>query len=318
MKISEIKEKILNNQNITREEALELNNIKNKEELYKLANEIREHFNGNDFDTCSIINAKSGKCSEDCKWCSQSVFHKTNADIYPLIDTEKIIDNASYNAKKGIRKVSLVTSGKRISGDDAIQIYEIYKTLKKKVNIGLCASMGLVEKSVLQELKNSGVDNYHCNIETSPKIFKTLCTTHSFDEKIETLKNARAVGMNICSGGIIGMGETFEDRVDMALTLRDLGVTSIPLNILNPIKGTKLENTKPLSDEEVLTTFAMFRLVNPKARIRFAGGRLQIEHIQRKALLGGVNAALMGDLLTTVGSKIDEDKKMIEELGYKM
>ena len=167
-------------------------------------------------------------------------------------------------------------------------------------------------------LKESGVKNYHCNLETAPSFFANLCTTHTSEEKIETLKNAKSAGLNVCSGGIIGMGESFADRVDWAITLRELGVMSIPLNILNPIKGTKLENAERLSDEEILTTFAMFRFVNPKAMIRFAGGRLQIEHIQEKALMGGINAALMGDMLTTSGSGIDNDKEMIKRLGFEL
>lgn len=316
MNIKIYKEKILSGENLTKEEVLTLCSIEDKEALYALANEVREHFAGNHFDTCSIINAKSGRCSEDCKWCSQSAFHKTNADVYPLIPVSEAIDMARHNASKGIKKFSLVTSGKRIVGKEADAVCDIYRRLGKEVDIELCASMGLLDKEVLQKLKESGVKNYHCNLETSPRFFKTLCTTHTIEDKLETLKAAKEIGLNICSGGIMGMGESFEDRVDWALTLRELNVMSIPLNILNPIKGTKLENTLPLSDEEVLTSFAMFRLVNPRSMIRFAGGRLQIEHIQEKALKAGVNAALMGDLLTTVGSQIDQDKEMIKNLGF--
>lgn len=316
MNINIYKEKILSGENLTKEEIINLCALEDKEALYALANEVRIHFMGNRFDTCSIINAKSGRCSEDCKWCSQSAFHKTDAEVYPLIPAAEAIDMARHNAAKGIGKFSLVTSGKRIAGKEADALCEIYRQLGKEVNIELCASLGLVDKEVLLKLKESGVKNYHCNLETSPRFFKTLCTTHTLEDKLETLKAAKEVGMNVCSGGIMGMGETFEDRVEWALTLRELGVLSIPLNILNPIKGTKLEKVTPLSDEEILTTFAMFRFVNPRAMIRFAGGRLQIEHIQEKAIMAGVNAALMGDLLTTVGSQIDQDKEMIKKLGF--
>lgn len=316
MDLKSLKEKIYAGEDVSRDEAIALQYMENKEELYSAANEIREHFTGNVFDTCSIINAKSGQCSEDCKWCSQSVYHKTHAEVYPLLDAEVIIEAARYNASKGIGKFSLVTSGKKVSGKLAENLCSIYKRLNEEVEIELCASLGLVSKDVLKMLKESGVKNYHCNLETAPSFFGKLCTTHTAEEKIETLKNAKEAGLNVCSGGIIGMGETFVDRVDWAITLRDLGVMSIPLNILNPIKGTKLENAERLSDEEILTTFAMFRFVNPKAMIRFAGGRLQIEHIQEKALIGGINAALMGDMLTTSGSGIDNDKEMIERLGF--
>lgn len=316
MNINIYKEKIMAGEDLTKEEILTLCATTDKEALYALANEVREHFTGNRFDTCSIINAKSGRCSEDCKWCSQSAFHQTNADVYALIPASEAVAMARHNADKGIKKFSLVTSGKRISGKEVDAVCDIYRELGKEVDIELCASLGLVDKEVMRKLKESGVKNYHCNLETSPRFFKTLCTTHTIEEKLETLKAAKEAGLNTCSGGIMGMGENFEDRVEWALTLRELGVKSIPLNILNPIKGTKLEGVAPLSDEEVLTTFAMFRLVNPRAMIRFAGGRLQIAHIQEKALQAGVNAALMGDLLTTIGSQIDEDKKMIKKLGF--
>ena len=176
--------------------------------------------------------------------------------------------------------------------------------------------MGLLKREQLQRLKEAGIDRYHCNLETSRRYFGELCSTHTTDEKMATIRAAREVGMEVCSGGIIGMGETMEDRVDLALLLRELEVKSIPINILNPIPGTPLEGMPPLSEEEVLTTIAMFRFIHPDAYLRFAGGRALIAHIEEKAIRTGINAAIVGDLLTTVGSKVQEDRIKIQQLGF--
>ena len=299
----------------SKESVLELVNECTTEELCQLADSLREHFSGREMGTCSIINARSGRCSEDCKWCSQSSFHRCDVEIYPLVDVQTCLEMAQYNESKGIRRFSLVTSGRAMSDDEAQRACEIFKTLKEKTSLKLCASMGLLNKEQLAKLRDAGVERYHCNIETAPSYFGELCTKHTQQEKFETLKWAAEVGMTVCSGGIIGMGETMEQRVEMAVTLRDMGVKSIPLNVLNPIAGTKLENMQPLSDEELLKSFAMFRIVNPDADIRFAGGRIKIRHIQKRLMECGVSAAIVGDMLTTIGCGIDDDFSMFAELG---
>ena len=195
-------------------------------------------------------------------------------------------------------------------------ILNIYGAVKKETNLHLCASLGLLTKVQLKKLKEAGIKHYHCNLETAPSFFPQLCTTHTIDEKIKTINAAKEVGLEICSGGIIGMGETMEQRIELAFELRKINAKSIPLNILNPIQGTPLENMPPLSDEEILTTIALFRLINPDALIRFAGGRNLISHIEDKALNAGINAALVGDLLTTVGKNIEEDIRNFERLGF--
>ncbi len=314
--IQQIKNKILAGGTITEAEALSLLKTENKEELYNAADEVRQKFKGDKFDMCSIMNAKSGKCSQDCKWCSQSVFHKTNIEEYELVDLKEAEKMAKENAAKGVHKFSLVTSGKAISNSNLDKLCGVYRNIQKSTPIHLCASMGLLTKEQLQKLKNSGVKHYHCNIETAPSHFGKLVTTHTIEQKVETIKAAQEIGMGVCSGGIIGMGETPEQRIEMAFFLKKLDIISIPINILMPVEGTKMEGMPKLSDEEILTTFALFRLINPTANIRLAGGRSLIQHIQDKALKAGVSAALVGDYLTTVGTNITEDKETFEKAGF--
>lgn len=273
---------------------------------------------GNHIDTCSIMNARSGRCSEDCKWCSQSAHHESEVEIYPLVSKQEALVHALDNHGKGIARFSLVTSGRTMSDREIDRAVEIYGEISRHCSIKLCASMGLLGKDQLEKLKLAGVSHYHCNMETAPSYFPSLCTTHTWMQKVQTINWAKEVGLNICSGGIIGMGESLEQRIELATTLRQIGATSIPINILNPIPGTKLEGMAALSDEDILQTFALFRLINPQAQIRFAGGRTRIAAIQEKALLSGVSAALMGDLLTTIGASTEQDKEMFARLGFTM
>ncbi len=316
--LQDIKERILNGGTITNEEAITLAGYDNKEELYAAADEIRKQFKGDFMEMCSIMNAKSGKCTQDCKWCSQSMFHKTNVEEYELVDFKEAEKLAAENAAKGVYRFSLVTSGRSISNKNLDQLCGVYKNIQKSTPIHLCASMGLLNRNQLSKLREVGVGHYHCNIETAPSYFKKVCTSHTMEDKIRTIRAARETGMGICSGGIIGMGETMEQRIEMAFTLYELKIESIPLNVLMPVEGTKMAGYKPLTDEEVLTTFALFRFINPKANIRLAGGRNLISHIQNKALKSGVSAALVGDYLTTIGTKINEDKEVFTNAGFKL
>ncbi len=285
-------------------------------ELVQLAGDLRKHYTGVDFDTCSIVNARSGRCSEDCKWCSQSQHFKTDVDSYPLISVSEAMSAAQSNAERGVRRFSLVTSGRKVSIQEMPKVKIIYQALTKEYDMEFCASMGLLNKSELSELWDCGVRRYHCNIESSPSFFSYLCTTHTLEDKLETIRYAQELGMEVCSGGIIGMGETMRDRIEMAELLRRIGVKSIPINVLNPIKGTPLEDSEPLTKDELLRSFAMFRVMNPDARIRFAGGRKQFIDIQREVIDCGVDAAIVGDMLTTVGAAVDDDMKMFKELGF--
>ena len=314
--ISALERRVSGGEHLTEREALRLAETENKAELYAAAGRIRDRFHGRKFDLCSIVNARSGRCSENCKWCAQSAHYHTRIGTYGLVKPETAGAAALRNGAAGVRKFSLVTSGRTISWPHLEQLCGIYDTLRRDSSLELCASMGLLDRPRLQRLYDAGVRNYHCNLETAPSYFPELCTPPTAAEKIETLKNAGEVGFRLCCGGIIGMGESMAQRVEMALTLRDLEVESIPLNLLNPIPGTPLAGTPRLTDEEILTTVAVFRFTNPKAWIRFAGGRTLMLRIEDAAMRAGVNGAIVGDLLTTVGVGMEEDIAHIRSLGF--
>lgn len=314
--LQDLYNKVVGGYRLTYDEAVELAENTSAAELQALANDLRKHFTGDFFDTCSIMNARSGRCSEDCKWCSQSKYHRTNVDVYPLVSPDEALEMARHNAGKGVRRFSLVTSGRAMTDNEIVKCKEICDRIGAEVGIELCASMGLLTKPQLEALYASGVKRYHCNLETAPSYFPTLCTTHTTDEKIQTIRWAQEAGMEVCSGGIIGMGESLAQRIELAVVLRDIGVRSVPVNILNPIEGTRLAETAPLSDDEVITSLAMFRIVNPEAHIRFAGGRTRIKHLEGALLDGGVSASIVGDMLTTSGSDIDSDKELFKSKGF--
>lgn len=317
--IERLKQFVLDGGELDEQQALQLAATTDREALHEAAHQITRHFMGNRFDTCSIINARSGNCSEDCKWCAQSGHYPTKVTLYPLLPADECVRQAAYNRRQGIRRFALVTSGKRVSAKDMEKVTDTFRQIKAAADIQCCASMGLLDAERLQTLFDSGVENYHCNIETAPSHFRTLCTTHTMEEKIETIRTARRIGFRICSGGIIGMGETVEQRVEMALFLRREGILSIPLNMLQPIAGTPLGEVMPLGEEEFLDTIALFRFINPKAYLRFSGGRAQLSvAAQRRALHIGINSAIVGDLLTTIGSRVEEDKALFAAEGYSL
>lgn len=315
--ILKIKNRVLETgEGITREEADRLVAGAPLELLADAANEIARRFNGTRVDSCSIVNARSGMCGEDCKWCSQATRYATDCETYNIIDEEETIKAARLNEKEGIRRFSLVTSGRSVSKKDLKEFCNLFKRLSEETDLYLCASMGLLDREGMEMLKEAGVRRYHCNMETSSKFFPKLCTSHSPEDKRRTIRAAREAGLEVCSGGIIGMGETMADRLDFAFELADLDTVSVPVNILNPIPGTPLENTPLISEEEVIRTVAVFRMIMPKKAIRSAGGRMRLsQESMLRIMKGGLNGVLMGDMLTTISNSIAEDRRLFEEAG---
>lgn len=311
-----LKDKVLSGGELSEEEIYALCDAPSAA-LRQAAREVTAAFAPKRFDSCSIINARSGKCSENCKWCAQSAHFNTGCQTYPIVNRDECMHAARLNHSQGVRHFSLVASGRSVKGQALKDMVSMLHDIKKDIGIDTCASLGLLTRPEMETLHNSGVNRYHCNLETAPSHFATLCTTHTIEDKLATIEHARALGMEICSGGIIGMGETKRQRAEFAITLRRAKPMSIPINILSPIPGTPLENTEPISDDDILDCIALFRLAHPRAILRFAGGRARLSRdVQLQALKIGINGATVGDLLTTIGSTVDEDRQLTTEAGY--
>lgn len=316
--ISDLKDKILAGEKITREEALALIDAP-LQELEQAANELRGYYCGNRFDLCTIVNGKCGKCSEDCKYCAQSAhYHTPLEESYPLLSAEELLAGAKHNEKQGVLRYSIVTSGRRLSDKEVDQVCESIRRIKAETEIEVCVSFGLLGEEAFRKIKAAGASRVHCNLESSRRFFATVCTTHTYDEKIETLKAAKRAGLSICSGGIMGLGETMEDRIDMVLTARELGVKSVPVNLLNPIPGTPYEKNPVLSNEELCRITAIFRFLIPDGNIRLAGGRGLIGDKGEQCFKSGANAAISGDMLTTAGITVEKDLELLKGLGYEV
>lgn len=315
---AQMKQKVLSGGLITKEEALQLIDVP-LEELTSAANEIRQKICRTGFDICTIVNGKCGKCSEDCKYCAQSAhYHTACFDSYPLLSTEELVKGARQNKEQKVLRYSIVTSGKALSGDEVDQICESIRAIREQVGIEVCVSFGLLKEEQFRKIQEAGATRAHCNLETSERFFSKICTTHSYQEKIDTLNAAKRAGLSICSGGILGLGETMEDRIDMVLTARKLGVKSIPVNVLNPICGTPYEHNKILTNEEVCRCVAIFRFLTPEASIRLAGGRGLLDDKGEACFNSGANAAISGDMLTTSGINMETDRKLLTKLGFEV
>lgn len=314
--ISELKEKVLSGGGVTREEALELYNGP-LNELCGAADEIRRYFCRDGFDICTIINGKSGRCPENCKYCAQSAYYHTAAEEYPLLDTEEIVRQAKYNADRGVLRYSIVTSGRALRDFEVEKMCEAVHEIKKNVDIEVCVSFGLLNERQYRKLKEAGVTRVHNNLETSRNYFPNVCTTHTFDDKVAAIRAARAAGLSVCSGGIMGLGETAADRIDLAFSLKELEIKSVPVNMLNPIPGTPYEDNIRLGSDDMRQIVAVYRFILPEASIRLAGGRGLLKDKGESCFLSGANAVISGDMLTTSGYTIESDMAMLEKLGYK-
>lgn len=314
----EMKDKILRGKWIGREEALRLAE-EPLEELRQAADEIRRKVCGSGFDLCTIVNAKCGRCSEDCRYCAQSAHYRTACEeSYPLLSTQELLEDARSNAQQGVLRYSMVTSGRRLSEEEVEQACESIRRIRAEVPIEVCVSFGLLDEVQFRKIKAAGASRVHCNLESSARYFPSVCTTHTYEEKIRTLQAAKRAGLSICSGGILGLGETMEDRIDMVLTARELGVKSIPVNLLNPIPGTPYENRVPLDNEEACRCVALFRFLIPDASIRLAGGRGLLGDKGEACFLSGANAAISGDMLTTAGITVEKDMELLRSSGFEV
>lgn len=314
MDIQQLKAKILAGGQLSEAEAYSLLDVPSTD-LRNAAAEITAQLPAT-FEACSIINARSGKCPENCKWCAQSAHFNTKCDEYDLVDRDECMHAARYNHERGVKRFSLVASGKRVTGAALQTLCGMARDINKQVGISVCASLGLLRRQELEQLQAAGINRYHCNLETAPSHFATLCTTHTFEDKIATIDAAHELGMEICSGGIIGMGENRRQRVEFALALRRARPCSIPVNVLQPIPGTPLGDQELISEDDILDALAIVRLVHPGVQIRFAGGRARMSReSQIEAMRVAVNSGIVGDLLTTIGSTIAQDRDLAAEAG---
>ncbi|MBU3214757.1 biotin synthase BioB [Clostridium estertheticum] len=314
--MEKLAKEIINGKRLKRDDNLEFLLTTNLKELCSGANSIREKLCGEKVDLCTIINGRSGKCSENCKFCAQSAHHNTSIEEYDFLNPDVILEDCKKNEANGVHRYSIVTAGRSLTGHDFDKAIEAYKKMHEECKINLCASHGFLTGEEFIRLKEAGVTMYHENIETSKRNFHNICTTHSYEDKIKEIKLAQKSGLKVCSGGIIGMGETWEDRIDMAISLSELGIISIPINVLMPIKGTPFGNLERISEVDILRTIAIFRYLNPTSYIRMAAGRTYFADGGSKLFLSGANATLTGDMLTTVGNNTDQDKIMLTALGF--
>ena len=303
---------------IDREDVLALLKPERRVDLREMAHEMTERCVEKRFDFCSIINARSGRCSENCRWCAQSAHWKTGCETYGWVGTEACVKAAQEAAANGADRIGIVTSRRCLSPEDVVSVCAALREMRKVVpEIGLCASLGLLSENDLIKLKDAGLQRVHCNIEAAPSLFPSLCTTHTTADKLTTIHAAKRLGFQICCGGIIGMGETDEQLVEFAFALKEIAPDSIPVNVLHPIEGTPLYERGVLDPERVVDSVAVLRLVNPSTPLRFAGGRRDMsDETAAKCIYVGMSAGIAGPLLTTPGADFDDDRELAVRAGF--
>jgi biotin synthase len=283
--------------------------------LFQGACRIRDHYNGQGVRLCAIVNAKSGRCPEDCSFCAQSAHHKTQIEAYPLMEPQQILRNGQVAEAMGARRFSIVTSGKALTEKELEKVIKAIRLLKEKTELNLCVSVGMITQHTAHQLKEAGLSRYHHNLETAPSFFPHICTTHRYEEDLDTLRSAKEAGLEVCSGGIFGLGESPEQRLELAFTLRDMEVDSAALNFLNPISGTPLERTTALPPLEILKSVALFRFILPDKDIRICGGReVGLRDLHPLIFWAGANGIMIGNYLTTQGRDFQADLQMIQDL----
>lgn len=313
------KDKVIRGCKIKKSEALKIYNWPNLDELKSAAFQISQKRAAKKISACALINARQGKCSEDCKYCAQSAHWNSSCQTKEMIEVSAALKIASQAAENGAERICVITSGRDLNGKDFEKALQIIRAIKEKFGgrLKVCASLGLLDKERLLAVKEAGASRAANNLETSEKYFPKICSTHTYRQKRRVVKSIKKSGLELCSGCIIGMGESVRDRIDAAFAFRKIGADSIPVNVLSPVKGTPFESLPPLADEDFYRTIAMLRFVNPKSQIRLAAGRKNFSDNGREALLSGANAFVTGGLLTLSGSEESSDLKMLEELNEK-
>jgi biotin synthase len=316
--ILKMAEKVLGGGTLDADEALKLSGVSGAERylLFAEAARIRDHFVGTAVFLCSIINAKSGRCAENCAFCAQSAHHDTGAPVYPLVDEDEMVRCAALAEENGAGCYGIVTSGTSINtAEELDRVCSAVTRIKSETGISPSCSLGIMDQETALRLKNAGMETYHHNLETARSFFPQICTTHDYEDDVDTIRAAKAVGLNVCCGGIFGLGESFAQRVEMALTLRELNVDSIPLNFLNPVAGTRLESADNLTPLECLTIIAVYRFLLPDRRLSVCGGREKnLRELQSWMFLAGANGTMTGNYLTTPGRPPELDRQMLKDL----
>jgi len=317
--IEDIRDKVISGRTITKTEAAQISALPKTEmfDLFAAANKIRQTFRGDSVDLCAIVNAKSGACPEDCSYCAQSSRSKTETAVYPLINKSAVIEKAKEARDAGVKRFCIVTSGRKTGKNELKEICSMIKDIRR---IGLlpCSTLGLLNKDELTLLKDSGIERYHHNLETSERFFPEICRTHTYSDKLKTIDAAIAAGLSVCSGGIFGMGETWEDRIDLAFKLKELGIDSVPINYLIPVKGTPLGEQDLLNPFEALKIVSLYRFILPQKEIRICGGRMQVlGEFDSMVFMAGADSLLTGNYLTTAGRTFSDDRMLIKNYGLR-
>lgn len=315
MDLGLIKEKVLSGGSVTKAEALYLTTV-DINKLGKAADEIRKHFCGNKFDMCAVMSVKGGRCSENCKFCSQSCVSKAEIPSFKIRETDYVKEDALAHSGLGISHYCQVASGRKMNDEGIETICKNTKAIVENTDLTPCVSLGLLTKDDLIKLKKSGVKRVHNNLETGPAYFPKVCTSHTYEEKLQTIRLIRECGLELCSGGIFGIGESWNDRIDMALILREFKPESVPINMLNPVKGTPMGDRPVLSREEVMRIICVYRFILPASFIRLAAGRDYLEDGGKLLFTNGCNATITGDMVTVKGISIKEDLSSIEKIGF--
>jgi biotin synthase len=321
LRIAALGRRVLEGSALEREEARWLFHLETSGDIYDLmawANRIREHFKGNKIHLCSIVNIKAGACSENCRFCAQSAFYQTDSPRYGLVEDEAVLAAADEAQANGVVGLGLVAAWRGLEEGPVLdELCAQFAKLKASGKTRPDASLGIIKNAkVAQRLAEAGVECYNHNLESSRRFFPTVCTTHTYEERVETIQHLKAAGIKICSGGIIGMGETRDDRCDLAFSLREIGAQVVPLNVLNPIPGTPFADKPPLAPLEILKTIACFRFILPRQELKIAGGRaVNLRELQPLMFMAGASAMMVGNYLTTLNRPVEQDLQMLKDLG---